>query len=40
MGSESPEWRKGGDFARELLKIDSDDMEALLNEIAQCPGVL
>jgi HD-like signal output (HDOD) protein len=33
MGIDSPEWRKGGDFALEQLKITQEDMEAALAEI-------
>ena len=39
MAEESPEWRKGGAFAREVLKLGDDDMEPLLKEVEQCPGV-
>lgn len=39
MGIDSLEWRKGGEFAQELLKIDDSAMESLLLEIGQCPGV-
>ncbi|MEQ1776628.1 MAG: HDOD domain-containing protein [Burkholderiales bacterium] len=35
MGIESPEWRKGGEFARELLAITDEDMDSALEQIGQ-----
>ncbi len=35
MGIESPEWCRGGDFAMELLKITSKDLDSLLVQIAE-----
>jgi HD-like signal output (HDOD) protein len=39
MSIESPEWRKGGDFARQLLKVSSEDMDSLLAQIGQDSGI-
>lgn len=39
MGIDSPEWRKGGDFALDLLSITQTDLDAALARIGQESGI-
>ncbi len=39
LGVDSPEWRKGGEFARELLGVTDEDLDSKLAEIGQETGL-